>query len=175
MKTKLVFFSIICVLLFNCGDGGSSSEVTNAETKTQKNPITEDAIENFEYKDYTLSIDSEVLVANWEKYQEFKIQLDNLKKADLSFFTGDKVFLKGFIDSFKVQIPDTLKTNHIISRTAVIETRIYRLNENLTLDNIDDKLKLESIEEILIAFSNLNYQINKKLVRDKNDKISSEY
>ena len=175
MKIKLAIIGIISVLFFSCDDDKTSSEGTDIETKVQKNPITKKTIELFEYKDYSLSNDSETEVADWKKYQELAIQISYLKKADLSFFNGDKELLKKFINKFKVQIPDTLNTNHITSRIAIVETRILRLNENLTLDNIDDDDKLESVKEIMIAFSNLNYQINKKLVRDKNSKIKSEY
>jgi hypothetical protein len=72
-------------------------------------------------------------------------------------------------------MPSTLKTNPIISRTAIIETTLLRLHENLTLDNIENQLKLESVKEVLIAFSNLNYQINKKLERDLYEQIKSEF
>jgi hypothetical protein len=62
-----------------------------------------------------------------------------------------------------------------VSRNSIIETMVLRLNEHLTLDNIDNQLKRESVKEVLIAFSNLNYQINKKLERDLYEKIKSEF
>ncbi|WP_296386623.1 hypothetical protein, partial [Winogradskyella sp.] len=132
------------------------------------------AIENFDYTDYVLSENAEKVVANWEKYQEFAIQISYLKKADLSFFNGDKILLKTFIKEFKVGIPDTLQTNPIVSRQVIIETKLLKLNENLTIDNIDGKTKLLGVKDVLIAFSDLNYQINKKLERDIYDKIEPE-
>ena len=56
-----------------------------------------------------------------------------------------------------------------------METSLLRLNENLTLDNIQDSLKLQSVKEVLVAFSNLNYQINKKLEKDIYDQIEAEF
>ncbi|GAB4154360.1 MAG: hypothetical protein Tsb0033_02220 [Winogradskyella sp.] len=159
----------------NCGDNKRSSEFKTEETKSQQPVISAKAIEGFKYKDYALSSRSENIVADWEKYKELAIQVDYLKKADLSFFNGDKTLLKGFIDTLKLNIPDTLKTNPIMSRTTIIETTVLRLNEHLTLDNIDSQLKLESVKEVLVAFSNLNYQINKKLERDLYEKIKSEF
>lgn len=97
------------------------------------------------------------------------------KKADLSFFNGDRELLKTFLEEFKLGLPKTLATNPIISRTVIIETAALRCNDNFTLDNIAAKDKLESVKEVIVAFSNLNYQINKKIERDKYDKIKSEY
>ena len=86
----------------------------------------------------------------------------------------NQVELKKFITEFKASIPKEFLTNPIVSRTVILETMLLKLNENLTLDNIDDRDKLLSVKEVLIAFSNLNYQINKKLERDVYDKIEPE-
>lgn len=175
MKIRIPLFCMLSFILISCGDQAKTSKSSSTEVADQKNPITAKTIENLNYSDYALSSNAERIVEEWEKYQELSIQVSYLKKADLSFFNGEQKLLKDFIKEFKAKIPDTLQTNPIISRTTVIETSLLRLNENLILDNIDDNLKLESIEGVLEAFSNLNYQINKKLVRDKNEKIKSQY
>ncbi len=175
MRIGFFLLNACFLLLLNCGDDKPSSENNTEESVNQQPIITAKAIDGFKYMDYVLSSRGEIAVADWEKYQELAIQIDYLKKADLSFFNGDKELLKKFIEEFKAQTPELLKTNPIISRTAIIETTLLRLNENLTLDNIDSQLKLESVKEVLVAFSNLNYQINKKLERDLYEKIKSEY
>jgi len=175
MRIGFVLLNVCFLLFINCGEDKLSSEVNTEENTTQQPIITAKAIEGFKYTDYVLSARGENAVADWEKYQELAIQINYLKKADLSFFNGDKELLKKFITEFKAQTPSLLKTNPIISRTVIIETALLRLNENLTLDNIDNKLKLKSVKEVLVAFSNLNYQINKKLERDLYEKIKSEF
>ena len=175
MRIGFVLLNVCFLLFINCGEDKLSSEVNTEENTTQQPIITAKAIEGFKYTDYVLSPRGENAVADWEKYQELAIQISYLKKADLSFFNGDKELLKKFITEFKAQTPSLLKTNPIISRTVIIETALLRLNENLTLDNIDNKLKLKSVKEVLVAFSNLNYQINKKLERDLYEKIKSEF
>ncbi|MCT4629550.1 hypothetical protein [Winogradskyella sp.] len=175
MKTRFFLINLCFLLLINCGDDKVLSETENEENSNQKSVITAKAIEGFKYTDYVLSPRGKKAVANWEKYNELAIQVDYLKKADLSFFNGDKELLKVFINELKTKIPDALKTNPIVSRTVIIETTLFKLNENLTLNNIKDQLKLESVKEVLVAFSNLNYQINKKLERDIYEKIKSEY
>ena len=175
MKTPFFFFNVLFMLLVSCGGDQKLSDTTSNEPTNQKQVITESAIENFKFADYVLSTNGEQVVTNWDKYQELAIQISYLRQADLSFFNGDKKLLKGFIDTLKLRIPDTLQTNPILSRTTVIETTLLRLNENLTLDNIGDSLKLQSVKEVLIAFSNLNYQINKKLEKDIYGQIKSEF
>ena len=175
MKIGLYVINIFCFMLMSCGDGKSTTEVIDSKNTTQKLTITAKAIENFDYADYALSTDSEAALSSWEKYQELAIQISYLKKSDLSFFNGDKDVLKKFIGEFKTATPiQFLDNNPIISRMVILETMLLKLNENLTIDNIDGSVKLLSIKEVLIAFSNLNYQINKKLERDIYDKIQPE-
>ena len=161
-------------MLMSCGDDKSSTEVLDSGKTNQKPIITAKAIENLDYTDYALSAESEEALANWEKYQELAIQISYLKKADLSFFNGEKDVLKKFISELSAATPEQFLTNPILSRTVILETSLLKLNENLTLNNIDEPTKLLNIKDVLIAFSNLNYQINKKLERDLYDKIQPE-
>jgi len=174
MKIRLYILVLCHVLIVSCEDEKKSIDANETESNNQQSNITEKAIKDFNYTDYALSSAAEKEVANWEKYQELAIQISYLKKTDLSFFNGDKELLKKFIDEFKLGLPERLRVNSITSRTTVIETTILKLNENLTLDNIDANLKLSTIKEVVTAFSNLNYQINKKLERDVYDKIQPE-
>ncbi len=174
MKTGLVVLNIVFVMLVSCGDDKNAIIDTDIGTKNQKSVITAKAIENFDYTDYALSAEADKAIANWEEYKELAIQINYLKKADLSFFNGEKKLLKTFIGDFRANIPDQLRSNPIVSRTVIIETTLLKLNENLTIDNIDEQVKLLGVKEVLESFSNLNYQINKKLERDIYDKIEKE-
>jgi 4-hydroxy-3-methylbut-2-en-1-yl diphosphate synthase IspG/GcpE len=174
MKIRPVIRAICCLLLISCSDDKSTSESLVTEKANQKNVITAKAIENFEYTDYVLSSNAEDVVADWEKYQELALQIGYLKKADFSFFTSEKLILKTFFQDFRTNIPDQLVTNTIESRMVIIETMLLKLNENLTIDNIDISIKLSGIKDVLEAFSNLNYQINRKVEFDVYDKIKPE-
>ena len=175
MKIIPVILLLCCVMVFSCGDDKSSgSEIESVENTNQNAKITAKTIESIDYKDYALSPESEKILVSWEKYQELAMQIKYLKKADFSFFNGDKELLKKFIEEFKSQIPEEVKTNPTVSRIAIIETALLKLNENLTIDNIDRKDKILGIRDVFVAFSNLNFQINKKLERDFYDKIQPE-
>ena len=175
MKFTSVILFLCCIIVMSCGDAKNSrSDVAATEKAEQNARITAKTIENIDYKDYALSPESEKAIVTWEKYHELAMQISYLKKADFSFFNGDKEILKKFIDEFKAQMPDELRTNPTMSRNAIIETALLKLNENLTLDNIDRSDKILGIKDVFVAFSNLNYQINKKLERDFYDKIQPE-
>lgn len=175
MKIGFYILSCLCFLLISsCDEDKTSTKVVKTENNEQTPIITAKAIENFKYTDYALSPESETALANWEKYQELAIQISYLKKTDLSFFNSDKAELKKFIIELKASTPKEFLTNPIISRTLIVETALLRLNQNLSLDHIDDQSKLQSIKDVLIAFSNLNYHINKKLERDLYDQIQPE-
>ncbi len=174
MKIGLYGLCFFCFVLLSCGDNKTSTDVSDIENSAQTPVLTAKAIENFDYKEYALSSESEKALTNWEKYQELAIQISYLKKADLSFFREDKKDLRQFIKEFKAGIPKEFLTNPIISRTVIVETTLLKLNENLSLDHVNDRTKLLSIKEVLVAFSNLNYQINKTLERNLYDQIQPE-
>jgi hypothetical protein len=174
MKIGRIVITICCLILMRCGDEQSTAEMSSTATKKQKNAITAKAIENFKYTDYALSNTAEKSITDWGKYRELAIQISYLKKADLSFFNSDKVLLNTFVQEFKASIPDQLRTNAIESRSVIIETMLLKLNDNLILDNIEINMKLLGIKDVLVAFSNFNYQINKKIEFDIYDKIKPE-
>lgn len=174
MRVGFILLNICFILFVGCGEDPSLQEKTEKEAATKKNIITAKEIENFIYTDYALSPEGEEAVSKWEKYQELAIQITYLKKADLSFFNGDAELLKKFVTELKAGIPDQLQTNSINSRVLVIENTLLKLHDDISLSNIDVKIKRLSIRDVLVAFSNLNLQINRKLEFDIYNKIQPE-
>jgi len=175
MKTKFVLLCLCGVMVINCGEDTNTNQVVDTTENTEQSAkITAKTIENIGYEDYALSSESESEVVTWERYHELATQISYLKKADFSFFNGDIELLKTFISEFKVQMPDQLRVNPILSRMAIVETELLKLNENLTLDNIKRNEKLLSIKALFVSFSNLNYQINEKFESEFYDKIQPE-
>lgn len=171
---KIGFIVIVAsYVLLACGGTQNDQDIAVEETIKER-VITQKTISNFTYTDYALSSDAEGLVADWGKYKELAIQINYLKEADLSFFNGDLKQLQDFLISFKNTLPEELQTNPITSRVTVLETKLLKLNENLNLSNIAISIQLESIQEVLEAFSNLNWRINKKLEIDTFRKIQKE-
>ncbi|WP_178986268.1 hypothetical protein [Winogradskyella helgolandensis] len=175
MKIRFVVLFLSCIMVISCDDDTTSTKtLETTENVDQNKKITAKTIEDIDYRDYALSSESESEIVTWDRYHELATQISYLKKGDFSFFNGDIELLKKFIKEFKTQMPDQFKTNLIVSRNAIIETELLKLNENLTIDNISRDEKLLNIKALFVAFSNLNYLINKKLEDDFYDKIQPE-
>ncbi|WP_407557077.1 hypothetical protein [Winogradskyella sp. 4-2091] len=175
MKISFVVFILFGVMMLSCGnDKTATTEEEVIENSNQEKKITAKTIESISYKDYALSPEAEEELVPWADYHELAKQIEFLKKGDFSFFNNDVAALQEFIKGFKASMPNTFRTNPIQSRNVIIETALLKLNEYLTLDNISRRDKLQGIKDVFVAFSNLNYQVNKKLERDMYNDIQPE-
>lgn len=176
MRYYTFYIVALIMLFFGCNKTSNQKPDETVVVSEDIKKITPEDIESFRFDDYALSEDSKNGLENWQKYQELNEQIEYIKKADFSFFNGEKKILKTFINDFKTEMPDSIKTRPIVSRIAALETMILKLNSTLKLDNVDKAEQLIAVKELLIAISNLNLQINKKFeleanLVDKNDTI----
>ncbi|WP_370390428.1 hypothetical protein [uncultured Winogradskyella sp.] len=174
MRAFKILIGFFFVMAMACAEGADTKSDTQTNKKKDLNRITQKAIENFNYTDYALSAEAETAVSKWEKYQELAIQINYLKQGDLSFFNSERELIMEFTEAFFDELPKDLNTNPISSRVTVVITALLKLNDDLRLDNISLQNRLDSLKQVLVAFANLNFQINKKLERDQFDKISPE-
>jgi hypothetical protein len=165
MAYKWLFIILIFIGVFSCEE---TTDTSKNQTTKNTAEITGSDIKNLKYTDYILGNDGNKLLINWNKFQELNIQMGYLKQGDLSFFKNEQAEVKALFDSLKTTIPDTINTKPIVSRFAVLETTSLKLQDNLNMDNIEKATKLASVKEVLVAFGNLNLQINKKLEFDAN-------
>jgi hypothetical protein len=163
---KFLYSIIFILLITSCNNKPEVDAEPKNDSELQDNRITEKHIESLKYADYTLSDETVKVIKDWNSYQELNTHTEFLRKADFSFFMGEKKAIKSLMDSLETQLPKAVNTNAIQSRIAVLETSALILQNNLKLTNLDKKVTLLSIKEFLISFSNLNYQINKKVEYD---------
>lgn len=168
MRHYPFYFFLFLTINFGCNNETSQKSEDKAETSNDLITITQNDIESFRFDDYALSNDSKIALENWQKYQELSEQIDYIHKADFSFFMGEKKVLKAFINDFKTEMPESIKTAPIESRIVVLETKLLKFNSILKLDNVDKATRLSTVKELLIAMSNLNLQINKKFELEAN-------
>lgn len=178
VQLMIRFFTFICLsicfLMTSCKDGDISE--VNAETQEQINARTiyQKDVEAIRYTEFGLSTDSQEGVADWQKFHELNTQIELLKKADLSFFAGERLLLQTFLSELRAEIPESLKTNEISARLTAVNTKAQKLHSMLTINNISKEQQLQAIKELLITVSNLNLQINKKFEFDKNNIVKPE-
>ena len=65
----------------------------------------------------------------------------------MSFFNGDKLNLKKFMNELKTEIPETINTEIIQSRLIALETKMLKFNSVLHLENIPKEEQLNTLKE----------------------------
>jgi hypothetical protein len=160
MKHFVLFLSFILVLGCKSETEQTTIELSNQDKDLEK--ITPKDIENLKYTDYILGPEASEAVINWQRYQELTMQLDYLKRADLSFFSGKNEILTTFLKDLRTDMPQRVATPAIKERLIALETKLLKLHSTLKLSNAKKSEKLNNIKELLVATSNLHLQINKK-------------
>ena len=152
---------LICILIV-IGCKSEPEEAVSTENQEKSYAINAEDIAKLNYTDYVLSPESSEAILDWQKFQDLQVNIELLKKADLSFFKVEKKIMMEFIAELKIQQPEMVATPAIRSRITVLETTLLRLQDLANLDNIKKKELLEAIKELLVADVNLKLQINKK-------------
>lgn len=158
-------FLLSIIFFFGCKSEPDPAE-TAPEVPTPTYTVSAEDIENLDYTDYVLSSKSHQAILDWQKYQDLEVQMDLLKKANLSFFKVEKKIMEEFIKELKAEQPKILDTPAIRARITVLETSLMRLQDVSNLDNIKEEELLEVIKGVLVADANLKLQINKKLEKE---------
>jgi len=169
-KSKLVSSFIACSLLLGlnlqCKKNIDENPIDKNITAPQSLSITVKDFEQIQYTEYALSDLAEAKAKNWLKFQNLGTHIEQLKKGDFYFFKEDKAILKGFMTDLIKETPTTLYSSAIIVRLSVVETTAYKLEEVSNIKTISKQVLLKSIADILIAYNNLVFQINKKVEKD---------
>lgn len=163
---KIKFLSVlVLVLFFSCNKKQENSELTIVKVDDSL-LIKEKDISKLKYTDYILDDRTENVILNWVEYNQLQDVVNKVKKADLTFFKDDNKTIQDLLKNLKQTIPLEVKTESILSRITVLETKIYKLESLSKLSTTTKPELLELTKEFLIAFSNLNLQMNKKLEGD---------
>jgi len=169
MRLKMLFFLTLGLLLFHCNEDNVSQDKAETQTEIDARTISSADVEAIVYTEFNLSADAQKAVTDWQKYKDLKVQVENLKKPDFSFFADERTSLLIFINDLKTEMPNAIKTKPILARFTAFDTKLQKFNSILRLNTSTKTEKLEGIQEFFISFSNLNLQINKKLEFEKNN------
>ena len=150
----------------SCNRSNETSEELPQDKSSKEYKITIKDVEKIKYTEFVLSDLSENTIKDWLKFQEFLVQIELLRKGDLSFFKDDKTILQSFITDLKNEIPEVLNTPPILVRLTVLETTLFKLEGITILNNVKKDIILNAIKDVLVAHSNLILQINKKFEKD---------
>lgn len=162
MKIYLLSFFLV---LLACSDNKQESNADDIQEK-KGGLISKEDIEAFDYTEYVLDRKAVKTLSSWQKYNELEVTVSNLKTANLSFFKDNHDVLKSLLEELKSTTPEKINTPAVQARLKVIETMSYKLEDQLMLSQPNKEDVLVAVKGFLEAFSNLNFQINKKLERD---------
>ena len=168
-KLHLVIFRffLVAILLSNiqCRNTEDKTLATKQETQTELTRITPQDITDIKYTEYVLSDLAQKEVDTWTKFKELSVEVENLKNGNLSFFKDDKTILQALIADIKNEIPDSINSSSIIVRLSVLETAMYKFDETINLQSSSKDAIIKDVENLLLAYNNCVYQINKVIER----------
>ncbi|WP_141675525.1 hypothetical protein [Formosa haliotis] len=155
---------LICLSLWAC-NSSDKKEVEPIEEEVSPYVLKDD-ISKLKYVEYGLDEKAKVDTETWDKFAELSGVISQLKAGDVSYFQGDSKTILLLMKEVKESMPEKITSPSIAARFLTLETKMLKLQSLLSLRNIPEDDQLQAIKEILVAYSNLNLQINKKYEKD---------
>lgn len=166
MTLKLFKILFLLLIVVACNNKTQQEPETFEEQKKTISLLTEADISKLNYVEFDLDQKVLALTESWEPFTKLKTTVTNFKKADFSFFEEDERASTELIFALKKEIPDTLKTQSVLSRITIVENTLHKLDEAHELSSTTKAQLASALKELFIACSNLNFQLNKKLEKD---------
>jgi len=160
---------LVCVLLCftNCQNNEQQTKISVSNTtEIDSTKITINDISELQITEYAMSQMTKEKTSNWQAYNELSNKIEILRTGDLSFFRDDQAILKGFLTDLKNEVPESVESQAILVRLKVIETLFLKLEGLASINVAKKKDLLNNIKEILLCYSNLIFQMNKKFEKE---------
>ncbi|MBC3758157.1 hypothetical protein H7U19_07065 [Hyunsoonleella sp. SJ7] len=165
MGLKTLSILVMISFLLSCNSGTQSNTETVAQGDNSE--LTKDDIANLKYLEFTLDRQAETIAEPWDAYSRLREAVEGVKNADFSFFNAEEKASTELIKDLKATVPDTLNTPSVLSRILVMETMLQKMQETSGLSTTTKAELSQAVKDVLVAYSNLNFQLNKKLEKDK--------
>lgn len=162
MKIVISFCLFICLL--SCGN--TEENTNNIEQDSNLPSLSKEQIQKLNFTEYLADSKVKVFTKNWVKYNELERVISNLKQANISYFKENHKILESLINDLKKNVPEELNSPSVMSRLIALETKLFKLESVVNLSNTSSDAMISHIKEVLVSFSNLNLQMNKKLERE---------
>ncbi|MDN3665252.1 hypothetical protein ACFFU1_03350 [Algibacter miyuki] len=165
MKLKLIITLSILLSFVACKKTQDADTEVVTEEKISQD-ITEKAISKLKYIEYALDIKTKKAIEDWQEYFQLETVINDVKKADLTFFYDNDKNIKKLLRDLVKDIPEAVNSPSTIARIAALETHLYKLKSLSNLSTTSKKELLLAIQDFLKSFSNLNFQMNQKIEAD---------
>ncbi len=165
MNIKFFSILIVFVLFFSCKKTVSENTENNTSENVNQD-ITESDIAKLNFIDFILDEKTEKAIEEWVEYYQLQEVIANVKKGDLSFFNDNKKIITTLLKDLKINIPKKVNISATLARIQVLETKLLKLESLSNLTTTNKEELNNTIKEFFESFSNLNFQMNKKLEKD---------
>tara|TARA_R100001377_G_scaffold29797_1_gene16226 strand:+ start:59 stop:571 length:513 start_codon:yes stop_codon:yes gene_type:complete len=166
-------FLILVLCLVSCQETKTETDQVQTDNLLSELVTKEDIIA-LKFTDFIADANVEKIISGWAKYRELNTIILDVKSGNLSFFKSNEEIVAALNKDLKTTIPEAINSPLILSRVIAVETKIYKLEGVVNLTTPTKESLLESVKELLVAFSNLNLQMNKK-VEKESQKIVKPY
>lgn len=166
MKIKVLVTLSLITMVMSCKKTHKDTAENYIDNSGEK--ITEKELSNLDFIEFTLDVTTKKAVENWQEYNQLQEVITNVKKGDLSFFSDNTEVIKTLFKDLVKNIPSEVNTNATLARIVTLETKLYKLESLYNLSTTSKEELSMVIKEFLQSFSNLNFQMNKKLEKDNN-------
>lgn len=167
MRKKLVSgLSILLVFFISCKETPEDKQLSIDIKKQQDQKIKKADLEKIEYIEYILDLKTDDVIKDWQEYYQIQEAVTKLKEANLKFFDDTEQLLKTNFKNLKASMPSSINSQSVLARVLVLETKLLKLHSLYNLTTTTKQELVVVIKEVLVAFSNLNFQMNKKVEFD---------
>lgn len=167
MKIKVLVVLSLITILMSCKKTQEDTILNSTDNTSEK--ITEKDLSNLDLIEFTLDVKTEKAIENWQEYSQIQDVITNVKKGDLIFFSDNTEDIKTLFKDLLKNIPSEVNTNATLARIVALKTKLYKLESLSNLPTTSKEELSTVIEEFLESFSNLNFQMNKKIEKDNNN------
>lgn len=165
MKIKTISIISLFIVLSSCKQTEDNAGANDSQNSSQE--LSQKDISKLDFVDFGLDEKTEKAIENWQEYYQLQDAINNVKKGDLGFFNNNEV-IETLLKDLKKNIPKAVNTPATLARIQVLETKIYKLESASNLLTTTKNELMGCVKEFLEAFSNLNFQMNKKLEKENN-------
>tara|TARA_R110002050_G_scaffold57866_7_gene130246 strand:+ start:35255 stop:35773 length:519 start_codon:yes stop_codon:yes gene_type:complete len=165
MNIKFLVALSLFIMFTSCKQK-QETNLSDSKDKNTSKGITEKDLSKLNYIEFTLDEKTKKAIIDWNEYNELQSIVTNVKKGNLSYFDNDGDPIKELIKNSKQTIPTAVNSDATLARITALETKLYKLESSSNLSTTSKKELIETIKEFLESFSNLNFQMNKKLEKE---------
>lgn len=169
------FLSALFVLFLIVGcNKPVNANPTEVVTLNDTLSVSKKDISKIKYVEFEIDSKAKKVFNNWRAYGDIANAIAGLKEGDFIFFTENKIFFSTALEDLESTMPNEIDTAPIKARVLVLSTKLYKMEEIMNLNTSEKKDRLIVIKEVLEAYSNFIFQVNKKFEKDAQKIVKPE-